>query len=190
MSRYRRLRTCRSISDEGMLALNEAMERLANEMPRLADVVECRFFGGYGEEDTARALGVSLRTVQRDWLKARAWLFRELGGAVRLAIIRLVRDATTTEPPLCRSIWVTWAVLKGTAGVALAGPVVIAGQHSRETLHEHSCATGEVGCLLHGAAGPACVCGCFLYTAATANHYTDEQSQHQRPHSVAIQMPS
>jgi RNA polymerase sigma factor (TIGR02999 family) len=69
-------------SDEGMLALNEAMERLASEMPRLADVVECRFFGGYGEEDTARALGVSLRTVQRDWLKARAWLFRELGGAI------------------------------------------------------------------------------------------------------------
>jgi RNA polymerase sigma factor (TIGR02999 family) len=69
-------------SDEGMLALNEAMERLAKEMPRLADVVECRFFGGYGEEDTARALGVSLRTVQRDWLKARAWLFRELNGPV------------------------------------------------------------------------------------------------------------
>ena len=67
-------------SDEGILALNEAMERLAKEMPRLADVVECRFFGGYGEEDTARALGVSLRTVQRDWLKARAWLFHELGG--------------------------------------------------------------------------------------------------------------
>ena len=67
-------------SDEGMLALNEAMEKLTREMPRLADVVECRFFGGYGEEDTARALGVSLRTVQRDWLKARAWLFRELGG--------------------------------------------------------------------------------------------------------------
>jgi RNA polymerase sigma factor (TIGR02999 family) len=69
-------------SDEDMLALNEAMERLAREMPRLADVVECRFFGGYGEEDTARALGMSLRTVQRDWLKARAWLFRELGGTV------------------------------------------------------------------------------------------------------------
>jgi len=67
-------------SDEGLLALNEAMDRLTQEMPRLADVVECRFFGGYGEEDTARALGVSLRTVQRDWLKARAWLFRELSG--------------------------------------------------------------------------------------------------------------
>jgi RNA polymerase sigma factor (TIGR02999 family) len=67
-------------SDEGMLALDEAMQLLADEMPRLAEVVECRFFGGYGEEDTARALGLSLRTVQRDWLKARAWLYRELGG--------------------------------------------------------------------------------------------------------------
>ena len=72
-------------SDEGLLALDEAMEKLTREMPRLADVVECRFFGGYGEEDTARALGVSLRTVQRDWLKARAWLFRELGGTVSVA---------------------------------------------------------------------------------------------------------
>ncbi len=67
-------------TDEGLILLNEALRRLAIESPRLADVVECRFFGGYGEEDTARALGLSLRTVQRDWLKARAWLFRELGG--------------------------------------------------------------------------------------------------------------
>ena len=69
-------------TDEGLLALNEAMVRLGQESPRLADVVECRFFGGYGEEDTARVLGMSLRTVQRDWLKARAWLFRELGGEI------------------------------------------------------------------------------------------------------------
>ena len=67
-------------TDEGLLALNEALERLSAQIPRLADVIECRFFGGYGEEDTARALGLSLRTVQRDWLKARAWLYRELGG--------------------------------------------------------------------------------------------------------------
>jgi RNA polymerase sigma factor (TIGR02999 family) len=65
-------------TDEGMLALHSALERLAIDSPRLADVVECRFFGGYGEEETARALGMSLRTVQRDWLKARAWLYREL----------------------------------------------------------------------------------------------------------------
>jgi RNA polymerase sigma factor (TIGR02999 family) len=69
-------------SDEGLLALNDAMHRLAVEMPRSADVVECRFFGGFGEEETAKALGISLRTVQRDWLKARAWLYRELGGEV------------------------------------------------------------------------------------------------------------
>jgi RNA polymerase sigma factor (TIGR02999 family) len=67
-------------TDEGLMMLHEALQRLAAERPRLAEVVECRFFGGYGEEDTARALGTSLRTVQRDWLKARAWLFRELGG--------------------------------------------------------------------------------------------------------------
>ena len=68
-------------TDEGLIALDEAMGRLAGEEPRLAEVVECRFFGGYGEEDTAQALGLSLRTVQRDWLKARAWLYRELGGS-------------------------------------------------------------------------------------------------------------
>jgi len=67
-------------TDEGLIMLHQALQRLAAEMPRLADVIECRFFGGYGEEDTAKALGLSLRTVQRDWLKARAWLFRELGG--------------------------------------------------------------------------------------------------------------
>ena len=65
-------------TDEGLLSLNEALQRLARVTPRLAEVVECRFFAGYGEEDTAAALGVSLRTVQREWLKARAWLFREL----------------------------------------------------------------------------------------------------------------
>jgi len=68
-------------TDEGLIALDEALGRLAGEEPRLAEVVECRFFGGYGEEDTAQALGLSLRTVQRDWLKARAWLYRELGGS-------------------------------------------------------------------------------------------------------------
>jgi RNA polymerase sigma factor (TIGR02999 family) len=68
-------------TDEGLLALNEAIERLEADEPRLADVVECRFFGGYGEEETARALGVSIRTVQRDWLRARAWLLRELSLA-------------------------------------------------------------------------------------------------------------
>ncbi len=65
-------------TEEGLLALNEALERLAEHSPRLANVVECRFFGGLTEEETARALESSVRTVQRDWLKARAWLYREL----------------------------------------------------------------------------------------------------------------
>jgi RNA polymerase sigma factor (TIGR02999 family) len=67
-------------SDEGLVALEEAMQRLASESPRLSDVVECRFFGGLSEQETAQALRSSLRTVQRDWLRARAWLFRELGN--------------------------------------------------------------------------------------------------------------
>ena len=66
----------------GVVEINDALQKLARITPRLADVVECRFFAGYGEEETAAALGVSLRTAQRDWLKARAWLYRELGGAI------------------------------------------------------------------------------------------------------------
>jgi RNA polymerase sigma factor (TIGR02999 family) len=67
-------------TDEGLVALEEAMGRLAAESPRLSAVVECRFFGGLSEEETAQALRSSLRTVQRDWLRARAWLFRELSS--------------------------------------------------------------------------------------------------------------
>lgn len=62
------------------MALHEALERLVSESPRLAGLVECRFIGGFGEEETAKALGISLRTAQRDWLKARAWLYRERTG--------------------------------------------------------------------------------------------------------------
>jgi RNA polymerase sigma factor (TIGR02999 family) len=67
-------------TDEGLLALNSAVEQLSLREPRLADIVECRFFAGYSEEDTARVLGMSLRTVQRDWFKARTWLYREIVG--------------------------------------------------------------------------------------------------------------
>ncbi|HRQ35622.1 MAG TPA: ECF-type sigma factor, partial [Chiayiivirga sp.] len=58
--------------------INDALERLAGLSPRLAQVVECRFFAGYSEDETARALGITDRTVRRDWVKARAWLYREL----------------------------------------------------------------------------------------------------------------
>ena len=47
---------------------------------RLAQVVECRYFGGYTDAETAQALGVTTRTVQRDWLRARAWLYQQLNA--------------------------------------------------------------------------------------------------------------
>ena len=61
-----------------LLALDEALERLAVVDARAARVVECRFFGGLTEAETAEALGVSLRTVAGDWLMAKGWLYRAL----------------------------------------------------------------------------------------------------------------
>ena len=58
---------------DGMLALDEGLAKLE---PRQREVVECRFFGGMEEQEIAVALGVSERTVHRDWVKARAWLYR------------------------------------------------------------------------------------------------------------------
>jgi RNA polymerase sigma factor (TIGR02999 family) len=65
---------------ERLLDVGRALERLRVRNERLAQVVECRFFAGLSEEETAQALGVSLRTAQRDWLRARAWLQDELSG--------------------------------------------------------------------------------------------------------------
>jgi len=64
-------------SDE-LLALNEALERLAQFDSRQSRVVELRFFGGLTVEETAEALGMSPKTVKRDWSVARAWLHREV----------------------------------------------------------------------------------------------------------------
>jgi RNA polymerase sigma factor (TIGR02999 family) len=71
---------------EDLVALDEALERLAEIDPRRSHVVELRFFGGLGVEETAEVLGVSRHTVMRDWTLARTWLLRELrrsssGGA-------------------------------------------------------------------------------------------------------------
>ena len=63
-----------------LLEVDQALERLSERNPRMAQVVECRFFAGYSEEETAEALDTSLRTVQRDWMRARAWLKEELGS--------------------------------------------------------------------------------------------------------------
>lgn len=63
-----------------VLALDEALLRLARLDPRLAQVVELRYFGGLSIEDTAAAMGLSPATVKRAFTLARAWLYRELGG--------------------------------------------------------------------------------------------------------------
>jgi RNA polymerase sigma factor (TIGR02999 family) len=61
-----------------LLALDEALTELAQVDGRLARVVECRFFGGLTEEETAEALGITARTVRRDWTKAKALLYQRL----------------------------------------------------------------------------------------------------------------
>ena len=65
---------------EALLDINDALDRLAAVEPRLARVVECRFFGGLSEEETASALDITTRTVQRDWAKARMLLRRALSS--------------------------------------------------------------------------------------------------------------
>jgi RNA polymerase sigma-70 factor, ECF subfamily len=61
-----------------ILALDEALQRLATLSPRQARIVELRYFGGLTDEEIAEMLAVSRRTVQSDWRGARAWLHREL----------------------------------------------------------------------------------------------------------------
>lgn len=61
-----------------LIALDEALTRLAQLDPRRARVVELRVFGGLTEEESAEALGLSPQTVRRDWKFAKAWLLREL----------------------------------------------------------------------------------------------------------------
>ena len=66
-----------------LVLLDEALDRFAEEYPRAARGVECRFFGGMTIEETAEALDVSASTISRDWNLAKAWLYREmqrLGG--------------------------------------------------------------------------------------------------------------
>lgn len=60
------------------VALDEALEKLAGFDERKAKIVEMRFFGGLTEDEIAEVLGVSTRTILRDWKTARLWLFREL----------------------------------------------------------------------------------------------------------------
>ena len=70
----------RALELDELLALNEALERLEQADERCAKVVELIFFGGLSEKETADQLGISDRTVKREWRYARLWLRRELGS--------------------------------------------------------------------------------------------------------------
>jgi RNA polymerase sigma-70 factor, ECF subfamily len=75
-------------SDE-ILALDQALDRLAALDPRQSRIVELRFFAGLSEDEIASVMGVSIRTVKREWSFAKAWLKRELGS----------HEARATESP-------------------------------------------------------------------------------------------
>lgn len=64
--------------DESLIALDDALLRLAQELPRPAKVIELRYFGGLTEPETAAVLGIGVSTLKRDWEFARAWLAKQL----------------------------------------------------------------------------------------------------------------
>jgi RNA polymerase sigma factor (TIGR02999 family) len=68
--------------EEQVLRVNEALERLEQTNPELAEVVIARFFGGYTAEEISEMQGISVRTVQRYWERARAWLLLDLQDEV------------------------------------------------------------------------------------------------------------
>ena len=66
------------LPDDDLLALDEALDRLATTDPRAAELVKLCFFIGLTQEQAAKELGISISTVERTWAFARAWLFREM----------------------------------------------------------------------------------------------------------------
>jgi RNA polymerase sigma factor (TIGR02999 family) len=71
----------RKEKDVDLLALDDALNNLAELNPQQSQIVELRFFSGLTIEDTSEVLGVSPATVKRSWTTARAWLFREMNGS-------------------------------------------------------------------------------------------------------------
>lgn len=67
-----------SVREDEVILVNDALEELATIDPRLVKVVEMRYFAGMSEDEIAESLGVSVRTVERDWEKARLFLYRAL----------------------------------------------------------------------------------------------------------------
>jgi RNA polymerase sigma-70 factor, ECF subfamily len=74
-----------NVAAEQLLDLDRALAHLREHDPGLAQVFECRYFGGLSEEETGQVLGLSLRSVQRGWLRARTWLRAELSGRAAAA---------------------------------------------------------------------------------------------------------
>ena len=91
-----------------VLAVDEGLRRLAEVDDRLCELVELRFFGGMSREEAASVMGVSARTVRRDWQKARALLFRELARSLtcsprgRTAIAAVVTSCSRWPEPTGR----------------------------------------------------------------------------------------
>ncbi len=75
-----RLSVAQEAPADDLLALDEALQRLAREDPRKAQLVQLRFFAGLSAEETAAVMGTPLRTLEREWRYARARLHRDLGG--------------------------------------------------------------------------------------------------------------
>jgi RNA polymerase sigma factor (TIGR02999 family) len=68
-------------AEETMLCISDALDRLATDEPQAVEVVKLRYFAGLTIDETAAALNISVRTVNRHWTYARAWLYQQLGGA-------------------------------------------------------------------------------------------------------------
>lgn len=68
-------------ADDQLLAVNEALEKLAHEHPQQAELVKLRYFAGMTSEETAQILGISVSTAKNYWAFSRAWLFNEIQGS-------------------------------------------------------------------------------------------------------------
>jgi RNA polymerase sigma factor (TIGR02999 family) len=68
------------VPQDDLIALDEALQKLAVEDPEKAEIVRLRYFAGLSHDEAARVLGISAPTAKRDWRYARAWLHREMGG--------------------------------------------------------------------------------------------------------------
>lgn len=75
---FERVDTAAQADDERLLALNEALDQLATEDPNIVEIVKLRYFAGLTIEQAAEVAGVSVRTANRQWAYARAWLFKLL----------------------------------------------------------------------------------------------------------------